>query len=262
MTPPRLIAIPISHFCEKARWALERAEIDYVEERHLQGFHHFFTMKARGGLTTPVLCFDDGRVISQSSEILRWTDTQLEPEDRLYPEDIAARVRTVEHWLDVTLGPDGRAWLYGQLLESTDLIKQYGLEGIPEFERRSFDVAMTMFKPYIAARIRLQGSNPDISAVYGIYDEIAARLEDGRPFLIGDRFTAADLTFAALSAPLVLPDRYGVELPPLRALPAAMQTKIEDLREHPAGQFALRMIETERPLPKWMSSRPQSFVAQ
>ena len=26
---PRLITIPISHYCEKARWALERAEIPY-----------------------------------------------------------------------------------------------------------------------------------------------------------------------------------------------------------------------------------------
>ena len=29
---PRLITIPISHYCEKARWALERAEIPYREE--------------------------------------------------------------------------------------------------------------------------------------------------------------------------------------------------------------------------------------
>ena len=30
-----LITIPISHFCEKARWALERAGLPYREERHV-----------------------------------------------------------------------------------------------------------------------------------------------------------------------------------------------------------------------------------
>ena len=39
---------------------------------------------------------------------------------------------------------------------------------------------------------------------------MAEMLADGRPFLLGDRFTAADLTFAALAAPVVLPPRYGV----------------------------------------------------
>ena len=34
MTPLRLVTIPISHYCEKARWALERAGIAYREERH------------------------------------------------------------------------------------------------------------------------------------------------------------------------------------------------------------------------------------
>jgi glutathione S-transferase len=35
----RLVTIPISHHCEKARWALERAGIPYREERHVQGIH-------------------------------------------------------------------------------------------------------------------------------------------------------------------------------------------------------------------------------
>ena len=34
-----LITIPISHYCEKARWALDRARQPYVEVRHLPLFH-------------------------------------------------------------------------------------------------------------------------------------------------------------------------------------------------------------------------------
>ena len=35
----RLITIPMSHYCEKARWGLAHAGVEYVEEAHLQVFH-------------------------------------------------------------------------------------------------------------------------------------------------------------------------------------------------------------------------------
>lgn len=250
-----LVAIPISHYCEKARWALERAGIDYVEERHLQGFHHFYAKRRGGDFTTPVLVFPDARpAVRQSSEILKWVDTQLPEDQRLYPKDCASRVRATEHWLDMTLGPDGRGWLYGEILDDMELIEEYGLPGIPEFERRAFRGVVKAFKPYLAARLRVQGTHADKQSVRDIYDEIADRISDGRRYLVGDRFTAADLTFAALSAPVLLPRKYGIELPPLERGSAGLQSAIEEFRAHPAGQFAMRLIEEERPTPPWLAS--------
>lgn len=52
---PRLVTIPISHYCEKARWALERAGIDYEERRHLQLFHYVPAILAAGGISAPAL---------------------------------------------------------------------------------------------------------------------------------------------------------------------------------------------------------------
>ena len=45
----RLITIPISHFCEKARWALELAGLPYREEPHLQVIHSVHTWWAGHG---------------------------------------------------------------------------------------------------------------------------------------------------------------------------------------------------------------------
>src|SRR5262245_54204761 len=101
----RLIVIPISHYCEKARWALERAGIEYDEERHLQLFHHWYAKRAGGSFTTPVLVLPEGRAIGQSSEILQWVDESLDDDRKLYPAAHATRVRAVERWLDTTLGP-------------------------------------------------------------------------------------------------------------------------------------------------------------
>ena len=77
----RLVTIPISHYCEKARWALERAGMPYREERHVQLVHRIAARRAGGGLTVPVLVTDRG-VLRESSEILDWVDerTPAEPE--------------------------------------------------------------------------------------------------------------------------------------------------------------------------------------
>lgn len=253
-----LVAIPISHYCEKARWGLERAGIEYTEERHLQGFHHYYARRRGGEFTTPVLVFpDDRKSIGQSSKILEWIDTQVSDELKLYPDDIAPRVRATEHWFDATLGPDGRGWLYKEILDDAALIEEYGLTGIPDHERRAYKAVFTVFKPYLAARIRVQGTRAESASVFDIYDAVAERIADGRRYLFGDRFTAADLTFAALSAPVVLPRKYGIELPPYERMPAPLQMAIAEFRAHPAGQFAERLIEDHRPLPGWLAQEIQ-----
>ena len=58
--PARLVTIPFSHYCEKARWALERTAMPYREERHVQGIHRFAARRAGGGVTVPVLVTPDG----------------------------------------------------------------------------------------------------------------------------------------------------------------------------------------------------------
>jgi glutathione S-transferase len=79
-----------------------------------------------------------------------------------------------------------------------------------------------------------------------VFDSVAERLSDCRSFLLGERFSAADLTFASLAAPVVVPPEYGVPLPQPDELPARMADVVRELRAHPAGQFALQMYSRER----------------
>ena len=124
----RLVTIPISHFCEKARWALDRAGVDYVEQRHLQVIHVFAARRAGGGRTVPVLVTADGRVLPESSDILRWADARVAAERRLYPDGaLGAEAAAFEHRLDEGFGPDGRLWMYQETLPVVKQLRPWAL---------------------------------------------------------------------------------------------------------------------------------------
>ncbi len=71
-------------------------------------------------------------------------------------------------------------------------------------------------------------------------------MADGRRYLVADRFTSADLTFAALAAPVLLPDRGIPAYPAVEVVLDAMRNVVESLRETSAGEFGLRMYAQER----------------
>jgi glutathione S-transferase len=246
----RLITIPISHYCEKARWALDRAGIAYAESAHLQVFHWVAVRRAGGGRTAPVLVCPDGRVLGESADIVRYASDRGPAESRLYPVDpaMAAEIAALERDYDDHLGPDGRAWMYDALRGHPGVAVAYATTGIPAWQRRIFPriypVAMRIIDRYLD--ITPAGVAASKGRVHATFDAVAERLADGRLYLCGERFTAADLTFAALAAPMLMPEGYGVPLPRPAELPDAMRTEVEACREHPAGLHALRMFREER----------------
>ncbi len=67
------------------------------------------------------------------------------------------------------------------------------------------------------------------------------RLADGRKYLLGNDFWAADLTFACLAAPTVFPAEYGVPFPQLDQIPHQWAKQIQEFLENPAGKYVLRL---------------------
>jgi glutathione S-transferase len=247
--PCVLITIPISHYCEKARWALERAGVPYTERAHLQVIHRFAARRAGGGTTVPVLACGE-HVLPESAEIVDDADRRAPADRRLYPEDdaAAAEVRELERDFDERLGPHGRRWMYDRIRSRPDLVKAYGCTGVPAWERRALPVLLPLVYKVIDRFLEITPESVAISEgdVRATFDEVGERLADGRRFLCGDRFTAADLTFSALSASVLVPPEYGVPLPQPDELPPAMASLVRELREHPAGAHAMRMYRDER----------------
>ena len=141
--------------------------------------------------------------------------------------------------------------MYDCLRGESALVQRYGPTGVPAWQRRALPLAFPLVARVIDRYLDItpESAAESLEVVREVYDAVGERLADGRPYLMGDSFTAADLTFAALSAPLVLPLGYGVPLPSVEELPARMAEVVRSLREHPAGAHALAMYRTERQPP-------------
>jgi glutathione S-transferase len=250
MAPPLLITIAFSHYCDKARWALDRAGIPYRESAHLPVFHVIPVKRAGGTRTVPVLVTDEG-VFPDSTDILGWVDRRR-PDLGLYgrtPEerrDIAA----LEDHFDEELGPHTRRWGYFHVLPNTALaLHMCEAHGhAPAWEQAAMPFLFPLVRGFMlrAMSIDAESAARSIREVQGVFDEVRDRLADGRRYLVGDTFTAADLTFAALAAPVLSPEEPFSRMPRLSALPEPAAERIRALSAHPAGTFALRVLREHR----------------
>lgn len=245
--PAILITIPLSHFCEKARWALDRVGLPYREEPHAPVLNRLATMRNERG-TVPVLVHGSRRFID-STDILVHADAACGG-DLLYPRDTALRseIDVLEERFDTELGPHSRRWVYSQLLPHASLLRSLWSRGVPQFEA-SMVPAITPLARFLVRkgyRITHESGQRSLERVRGIFRDVDERLGDGRRFLAGDRFTAADLTFAALAAPVLLPVECRAVQPALDEVPAGVREEVVRLRDTAAGRFALRLFAQER----------------
>ncbi len=238
----RLLTIPISHYCEKARWSLARTGLAYREEPHVQGLHRLYARRAAGTATVPVLVTPEG-AIGESEQILEWCDERLDPERRLFGsgEDERREILALSRRFDAGLGPSGRRLIYVRMFAQPELLLKYNNQGVPAREAWLIRHGLPLMSRFIARALKI-GPGVEVAdeaVVWREFDFAAGLLADGRPYLLGERFTAADLTFAALAAPIVMPSVYGCRLPSPMELDAPTASLVARGREHPAGAFAL-----------------------
>lgn len=244
-----LITIPVSHYCEKARWALERLGLAYHEERHLQGFHYPKTYWVSRNPGVPVL-IDSGKVIADSTAILKHLDRYAAPGMRLYPDTTAERrqVEALEDLFDETLGVESRRWFYFHYLPDSHAALRIAGQGIPGIERTLAPLAFPLMRRYAAWLLQVSASTvaTGLERARQVVRQTDRLLADGRPFLASERFSAADLALACMLAPFVLPDEYGIRLPSDAEFPAAMRPTVQAFRETATGTHVLGLFRNHR----------------
>ncbi len=250
MTEPalRLLTVPFSHFCEKARWALDHAGLPYREDAFAPG-QHVPAVKKVGGKTLPILDTPEG-VFRDSTDILHFIDSKAPADRKLYPTDPAAR-REVDNWeelFDTQLGPDSRLLAYHHLLGRPALLVRLMGRTMSTGQRLLFRALIPLMLRRIIRKmygINEASADAALQRLRKVFSQVNERLADGRRFLVGDRLTAADLTFASLAAPLVGPPEHPIH-PDLTGLPEEMVRLKDEFNATPAGALALRLYRENR----------------
>src|SRR2546423_14658117 len=126
MALPLLWHLPISHFSEKVRWALDWKRIPHRRRVMPPGLHPLGGLMLTGGrgFTMPVLEMD-GRRIGDSTDIIAALEEHF-PQRPLYPADPDERTRALalEDWFDENLGPSARQWGFNALLTEPEAVRQ------------------------------------------------------------------------------------------------------------------------------------------
>lgn len=251
----RLITLSFSHYNEKARWALERFAVPFQEEPYLPFFCSMavaVSTRGRGGAadrtssrySTPVLFKEDGQVLTDSTEIVRFAAGG--DSESFLSSDVES---LVDRYGD-QLGPYTRVLAYWHVLRHPGMIEQLADANVSRRQARVFRALLPLVRSNLQSFLNLSETSRDgaMARLHEELDATAIRLAQNR-YLCGDQFAAADLTFAALLAPVlcITPEEgYGAVLPSIDALDMEARELVEETRAHPAGQFALRMYAVHR----------------
>ena len=242
---PHLISIAPSHYCEKTRWALSLARIEFTESRHAPFFHISAVKIAGGTRTTPTLQLKN-RTLTDSTDITEWIalhpSTQWNPYGKIEHHQ---RVKDLEFEFGRKLGVLTRLITYQDLLPHKNLTVK-AMTGASDKEIRWFSLGYPIFSWLMkkGMNINADAAQKAVDTVQQIFDAVEQDA-DGE-FLVGDRLTIADVTFASLAGPLVMPEQYGATLPALEELPQATLDLCQRFRSHPAGVRTLRLYREHR----------------
>jgi glutathione S-transferase len=193
-----------SHFNEKARWALDFKNVPHQRRSYLPGPHRPAIQKLSGQGQTPVLCLGP-EVIAGSAQIID-TLEQKYPDPALYPADTQARENalTLQARFDADIGPAVRTALFSVLIKEggylTRMFARDASAPVRVLYRATFPLARGM--------IAKGNGVTDTDNVTRAFELTEATLREvteqtaATGYLVGHSFSIADLTAAALLAPL------------------------------------------------------------
>jgi len=208
-----LYEFPVSHYCEKARWALDFKGVPYRRRTLLPGLHVKRLKSRLPDSTVPVL-ETQGELIQGSDQIIDYLDQQF-PDKPLTPDDPTHKQQALE-WEEFAakkIADPLRCFYYHYLLDHPSIL-------LPQFCANGPWYGPALMKlgyRQLARRMRVAYQiNPRTAQVaMHVVDKAIKTLEShlaDRAFMVGDQFSRADLSVCALMSPLVVPERGYLKL--------------------------------------------------
>ena len=209
-----LYQFPISHYCEKVRWALDFKGLEHRKVNLLPGFHAKKTIDLVGKSSVPVLV--DGSVaVKNSCDIIDYLDDKY-PAHSLTPDNDALRTQALEweRYGDVEIGPYVRCLCYHTLLNHPKIVIPIFTQGGPWYGKLMLKFIYPKLHATMRKFMKINDGTAEIARerLHEAIDKIYQHRKD-REFIVGQEFSRADLTLASLLAPLSRPDGFGLSWP-------------------------------------------------
>ncbi|MEM9177536.1 MAG: glutathione S-transferase N-terminal domain-containing protein [Myxococcota bacterium] len=241
----RLIHFAFSHYNEKARWALDYKGLSAERVALLPGPHARTTRKLSGQSATPIVVVD-GAVVAGSARIVERLEA-LRPDPPLFPSGAEERA-AADRWIgtfDEEVGPAVRLSLFHRLFDEPGYAAKLFSTDQPGWKRHPYAWLFPRMIPMLRDRMSIDDET-DRAALGTIEEALDAVAEAvaGDGYLVGGRFTAADLTAAALLMPLGDPPRLPFSFPAV-ASPAHAGWRAR-WADHPAIAWMESMFERHR----------------
>ncbi|GJM14984.1 MAG: hypothetical protein DHS20C13_03110 [Thermodesulfobacteriota bacterium] len=197
--------------------------------------------------TLPILIVD-GEAIQGSANIIDWAENQSDdPEKSLIPSTDLDKCLEVEKHLDEVAGVHARRFYYSEaLMDSPAEVRQIFARDLTFFNKMALRGSWSMVRKLMIQEMDLgkeqrEDSKKIIERELEWLDDM---LSDGREFLIGGKFSRADLTAASLLAVIAKPKKHPVynDIP----LPPKMKADMETWQERPAIKWVNRIYSQYR----------------
>lgn len=237
---------PFSHYNEKARWALAWKGVKHVKTHYLPGLHAKPIQQLSGQTQTPVLEID-GNYFCGSDAIVAALEERF-PERPMLPSDADQRreARALEQLFDQDIGIPVRAVLFSILIDQGTYIAKLFSGPQPLPKRIFYHLVFPMAKGKVRAAYRTNDTKY-IQQCVGTIDQsldfVASRIKE-TGHLVGNEFTLADLSAAALLAPI-----FDLSHPDMRKpepIPQALLDFTKSWRAHAVADWVNTMYRDFR----------------
>jgi glutathione S-transferase len=241
-----LVMFLSSHYNEKARWALDWKGIPHRRTSLLPGPHARVVQKLSGQTQVPVLRFD-GEVIAGSNHILDALERRF-PEPPLLPADPGERARALEiqTFFDDEVGPKIRRALFSVLLDEPAYLAKLFAHDRSAPARFLYRSVLPLVKGMMVRSMQIDDAHvPEAFEGTRRGFEFVAKEVGPSGYLVGEAFSLADLTAAALLAPGV-----RVEHPDMRKpepCPARVEAWLARWADLPGAAWVRGIYERHRP---------------
>lgn len=256
---PTFVSTNVGGHDEIARWALDLNDILYIDEPHAPGFHLSAVRKLTGDTMRngPVLIKADCLIYTTES-IIQYLDESAPARNKLLPVDLVKRKEVLDLYNVFTQEFEHMVFRYvcGQMLPNAHLVKEVFIRRVPWIEKIYYDFRYSYIRQKLDTEMSLGTSTETLlPGIRNIFQMVTALLKDGRKYLTGDSLTIADIAFASISAPLILPQEFGGVMPTIDQVPDTLRQNIFEFRATAAGQYTMSMYQKDRP-----AMRPQIEV--